>query len=130
MIYISQCYFDYNRYDMIYISQCYFDYNRYDMINITQFYFEYSRYDMIYISQCYFDYNRYDVIYISQRECQSLMLICANCNNKLRNYGVTLAVLFLYPVTIKDTCIFILSLFFNCHYFMHLEVINNLKLIK
>jgi len=40
------------------------------------------------------------------------------------NFGVTLAVLFLYPVTTKDTCIFILSLFSNCYCFMYLEVLN------
>jgi len=31
-----------------------------------------------------------------------------NNNNKLLYYGVTLAVLFVYPVTTKDTCIFII----------------------
>jgi len=36
-----------------------------------------------------------------------LFLLCS----LICNYGVTLAVLFLYPVTTKDTCIFLLSLF-------------------
>jgi len=36
-----------------------------------------------------------------------LFLLCS----LICNHGVTLAVLFLYPMTTKDTCIFILSLF-------------------
>jgi len=44
--------------------------------------------------------------------------------NKLCNYGVTSAVLFVYPVTTKNTCIFILSLFLNYYYFMCLEFSN------
>jgi len=47
-----------------------------------------------------------------------LFLLCS----LICNYGITLAVLFLYPVTTKDTCIFILSLFLNCYYFMYLEI--------
>jgi len=43
------------------------------------------------------------------------------------NHGVTLAVLFLYPVTTKDTCIFILSLFLNFYSFVYLEVINKIN---
>jgi len=37
------------------------------------------------------------------------------------NYGVKLAVLFLCPVTTKDTCIFILSLFLNCSRLFHVS---------
>jgi len=55
----------------------------------------------------------------TERLLNILFLLCS----LMCNYGVALAV-FLHPVTSKDTCIFILSLFLNCYYFVYLEVLN------
>jgi len=57
---------------------------------------------------------------------QAIVSLYSTCS-LICNYGVTLAVLFVYPVTTKDTCIYIFSLFLNCYYFMYLEVLNKYK---